>query len=234
MRIALAVFIAIGSAVLSPAKAQTYYVDLALVPTIPGTGGQYIAGYTGAGGDQLYLGYQSPIYDLSSFGIPTGSTIIFGDLDLHYLPYSDQYGDTALWVPSYIVGSQQAMLGITQGCNPSFGHSCSSPTLPPDLMVQLETSYTPDLQFSYTPGTFTPIELDSAVQAVPEISTWAMLLIGFAGIAFTTYRRQRAGRLSWRPLSFVIEIDCVSRPRRLYQVWPPLHHQAFVVSANIE
>jgi hypothetical protein len=85
MRIVFALFIAISSAVLSPAKAQTYYVDLALVPTVPGTGGGYVAGYAGAGGDILYEGTQSPIYDLSSLGIPSGSTIIFGELSLQYL-----------------------------------------------------------------------------------------------------------------------------------------------------
>jgi hypothetical protein len=33
------------------------------------------------------------------------------------------------------------------------------------------------------------------VPAVPEPSTWAMLLIGFAGIGFTTYRRSSRRQL---------------------------------------
>ena len=37
------------------------------------------------------------------------------------------------------------------------------------------------------------------VSAVPEPSTWTMLLIGFAGLGFTAYRRARTEKLSWRP-----------------------------------
>jgi PEP-CTERM motif len=43
----------------------------------------------------------------------------------------------------------------------------------------------------------TPIEFTvtavSSVAAVPEPSTWAMLLLGFAGIGFMTYRRKQSG-----------------------------------------
>ena len=34
---------------------------------------------------------------------------------------------------------------------------------------------------------------DVSVSAVPEPSTWAMLLLGFAGIGFMAYRRSRQG-----------------------------------------
>jgi len=30
--------------------------------------------------------------------------------------------------------------------------------------------------------------------AVPEASTWAMMLLGFAGLGYAGYRRARAGR----------------------------------------
>jgi phospholipase/lecithinase/hemolysin len=37
-----------------------------------------------------------------------------------------------------------------------------------------------------------------AVAAVPEPSTWAMMTLGFAGVIFMTYRRQRRARSeSW-------------------------------------
>ena len=32
--------------------------------------------------------------------------------------------------------------------------------------------------------------------AVPELSTWAMLLIGFAGVQFTAYRRRKVAALT--------------------------------------
>ena len=37
------------------------------------------------------------------------------------------------------------------------------------------------------------------VSAVPEPSTWTMLLIGFAGLGFTAYRRARTEKASWCP-----------------------------------
>jgi hypothetical protein len=38
----------------------------------------------------------------------------------------------------------------------------------------------------------TPLTLEVQVSGVPETSTWAMLLIGFAGLRFATYRKERA------------------------------------------
>ena len=40
------------------------------------------------------------------------------------------------------------------------------------------------------------------VARIPELSTWAMLAIGFAGIGFVTHRRRRSSRLVIRPLAF--------------------------------
>lgn len=37
------------------------------------------------------------------------------------------------------------------------------------------------------------IRLDGAVGAVPEASTWAMLIVGFAGVGFLAYRRKSQG-----------------------------------------
>jgi hypothetical protein len=34
------------------------------------------------------------------------------------------------------------------------------------------------------------LQLSGTVSAVPEPSTWAMMLLGFAGIGFMTYRRK--------------------------------------------
>jgi hypothetical protein len=38
-----------------------------------------------------------------------------------------------------------------------------------------------------------PLELEGTVAAVPEASTWAMMLLGFAGIGFMAYRRKHNG-----------------------------------------
>jgi PEP-CTERM motif len=52
------------------------------------------------------------------------------------------------------------------------------------------------ITFGLAPGTTTsPITDEFSVSAtvVPEPSTWAMMLLGFAGLAFSGYRRARAG-----------------------------------------
>ena len=43
--------------------------------------------------------------------------------------------------------------------------------------------------FEFLPGT-TPF---STVGGVPEPSTWAMLILGFAGVGFVAYRRKNQG-----------------------------------------
>jgi hypothetical protein len=40
---------------------------------------------------------------------------------------------------------------------------------------------------------FKQIEFASATPSIPEPSTWAMMLIGFAGLALAGYRRAKAG-----------------------------------------
>jgi PEP-CTERM motif len=58
---------------------------------------------------------------------------------------------------------------------------------------QQSGSYSGPGCYSITCGTWNPALIGAAtpVAAVPEPSTWAMLLIGFAGIGFITYRRSR-------------------------------------------
>ena len=48
-----------------------------------------------------------------------------------------------------------------------------------------------DLSFqSATQGAYGPALDDVSVTAVPEASTWAMMILGFAGVGFTAYRRK--------------------------------------------
>jgi PEP-CTERM motif len=37
------------------------------------------------------------------------------------------------------------------------------------------------------------------LSTVPEPSTWAMMLLGFAGLGYASYRRARAGRATLAP-----------------------------------
>jgi hypothetical protein len=57
-----------------------------------------------------------------------------------------------------------------------------------DVSVSFYANWNTDpLQLQYTGGQLQPV---GSVAAVPEPSTWAMLLIGFAGIGFAAYRKR--------------------------------------------
>ena len=46
------------------------------------------------------------------------------------------------------------------------------------------------------PAAFGPALDNVTVQAVPELSTWAMMLLGFAGLGFVAYRRSKKVKLA--------------------------------------
>jgi hypothetical protein len=50
----------------------------------------------------------------------------------------------------------------------------------------------PGLNFTFTPlgGTTTNGTVSAVVEAVPEPSTWAMMILGFVGVGFMAYRRK--------------------------------------------
>jgi hypothetical protein len=60
-----------------------------------------------------------------------------------------------------------------------------------DTVIDLGSNFGPDIDL--TINGFGDIAFGGAVEAVPEPSTWAMMLIGFAGLGFAGYRRARAG-----------------------------------------
>jgi hypothetical protein len=66
------------------------------------------------------------------------------------------------------------------GLNPASGVDPNDPTA-----FVLGLSFVADGNFT---GTMTPITFE--VAAVPETSTWAMMLLGFAGVGYMAYRRK--------------------------------------------
>ena len=72
-------------------------------------------------------------------------------------------------------------------------NSLTIPTAPmdPSLFESAIAIYS-FYDFNTNTGEFYQAQLDAiAVQAVPEPSTWAMMIIGFAGVGFVAYRRGR-------------------------------------------
>jgi hypothetical protein len=48
-------------------------------------------------------------------------------------------------------------------------------------------------EFDLTPNTITITLVDGLVAGVPELSTWAMMILGFCGVGFMAYRRKQNG-----------------------------------------
>jgi PEP-CTERM motif len=174
---------------LNSANADIYYMDLNSLPTLPGTGGTYIAGGTGAGGEQLIYGVQSPIYLLDILSLPQDAMIEIGVLTVLPIYVSDQYGDYGILYPAYSLTGQQISIGaggLAYGCNIQHGAPCNFPAVP-SATVPLIYQNNTEVQFSYIHGSV------STVTAVPEPSTWAMMILGFSGIGFMAYRRKQNG-----------------------------------------
>jgi PEP-CTERM motif len=168
-----------------PTHAATYNFDINSVPTVPGTGGYYSTGI--ATSIERISGYQTPIYLLDSLGLPQGSTVNLGTLVVNPTYLYDQYGDRSEFSPAYGFGSQQVFPNSfpTYACY-VFGSppNCTLPPIAP-IIVSLVFGSDSEIQFSYISGYVTTVATD-----VPEPTTWAMLLIGFAGIGFMAYRRK--------------------------------------------
>ena len=68
-----------------------------------------------------------------------------------------------------------------------------------DLLAGLTTSVLSHSQFFALPGDTNAgfaVTGTFSVAAVPEPSTWAMMILGFAGVGFMTYRRRRNAALA--------------------------------------
>lgn len=102
-----------------------------------------------------------------------------------------------------------------------YGDNRPAPTYDPDWTITVNGNTTPG--FDHAPGTFngqlvqfnfvatgndtftfsqtsdqqaSPIFDDFTIAAVPETSTWAMMILGFAGVGFMTYRRRKTAALA--------------------------------------
>jgi PEP-CTERM motif-containing protein len=74
----------------------------------------------------------------------------------------------------------------------SAGASCSLGTI--TLNTTIAGVYNDVLDFNFTPNVGSPVlagtlTLEATVGAVPEPSTWAMMILGFLGLGFTAFRR---------------------------------------------
>jgi hypothetical protein len=111
--------------------------------------------------------------------------------------------DTAsnTFVPASINGGQGAFSGILAGAH-SAGPGVDTGFFVDPLVGQADPAGTgaDGITTGYSPytGSTGPISASVVIEAVPEPSTWAMMILGFAGIGFMAYRRR--GQPSFRPV----------------------------------
>ena len=153
------------------AKAATYYVDLNDYTPV---GSLFGPCWCGIG----------PVYSVSGF---TGGDIVdFGQVQMFSVPLMHSMTNTAGYLGTVSVG-YDAYDAVTHSLfiQHSTGSFANTSALY-RLLYSIPEGAT-SIQIGWDgPGVYTP-----TTPAVPEPSTWAMLLIGFAGISFVTYRRRR-------------------------------------------
>jgi hypothetical protein len=192
--IACAFLILLASAVASRADPVIYNIDISSVPTVPGTGGQSVFGYTGATATPIWQ-ITTPVYLLSDLGLPIGSEVNLGTLSVRPIIETDQYGDVGIFGTQYTINGVSVYSGGWGSCNLYSGNHCSDIVVPPPVYVPLIFSSDAEVQITYVNGSITDPP-DAVAPPVPEPSTWAMLVIGFAGIGyFNRQRRLRASHL---------------------------------------
>jgi hypothetical protein len=151
---------------------------------------------------------------LATFASPTSAIRVFPNIDHPGAGYDGfQYqiegsNDGTTWTPLFnaltVVGTGEPFtLGSFTGTAPTTVNNVLTPGAGPGGTV----GYIADFDFGtsfqyYAFGASTRAIRDqnvdqelSAVGVVPEPSTWAMMLLGFASLGFLTYRRRRSSLL---------------------------------------
>jgi len=126
------------------------------------------------------------VFDPASTTYPSADVVLTG-----VAPYSDTYNRPR------IVGEPSNVLSVSVTESPE-------PAFPRNLIITfadpLGTTADPIQSVQWAPGPqdqgysgVTDVNpAGAAVPVVPEASTWAMMLVGFAGLGFAGYRRRRA------------------------------------------
>ena len=153
-----------------PAKAATYFVDASIGGTNTGNIG--------------IRWYETPVYHFQP-----GDIVDFGSVQIY--PYSSAMAGNFFYQTGGFGVAYNGSYLVPHGttyyiCTDLFGPpGCSGAPFQPPLDQRLLFTIPDDassIQLAWT--------IPSAYQAVPEPSTWAMLLLGFAGIGFMTWRRR--------------------------------------------
>ena len=114
---------------------------------------------------------------------------IVGSASSLILNYNDGLGHTRVQHEAFDPDNQYVTASLTDNVTGAFPLSLTSPY---SFTGPNGTGF---FRFSndnsMTQALFTPTHVEAVVAGVPEPSTWAMMLIGFAGIGYMAYRRSR-------------------------------------------
>ena len=150
------------------------------------------------------------VYNLSFVASDTSTTISFGG---YQVPGSEQ----AVQIGLVLNGAAANLLGSTWSLTPAasgsstftFNDGTSVPALlflgtsvgnydtySQTIGTTIGSSYTLSFHYVNSGGSGSGLlvtEVGANIAAVPEPSTWAMMIIGFAGVSFMAYRRKSQG-----------------------------------------
>jgi hypothetical protein len=159
------------------------------------------------GGFAGYNGFQSAQYIFSSNGIADFGSVTFYPLFTPCIRDCFKGFGEDVSLGSYSLG----FLGTTNDKNAASGQytasgtlldicstdfPCSTPTTTRTVALTFNvTSGENLLLYWQNPASYSPA-MGSSASFVPEPSTWAMLLTGFAGIGLMTYRRRKSAMLA--------------------------------------
>ena len=139
------------------------------------------------GGSNAAYSYHANPGDILEFGTLALGTFIFGD-SIAVL-YQSVYGVSDHYISNMSLGNNTP-LGVCNTADPTClsrlsGIAATTPPLEVDLTFTVGSSGF--IEVGWVSSVYTP---PTYIGAVPEPSTWAMMLLGFAGISFMAYRRK--------------------------------------------
>jgi PEP-CTERM motif len=137
----------------------------------------------------------SVLWDVATFVVPAGQQIVGASFSGTWGSTSQFFGSTAP-AELFLNGINVSNMFNTNSVQ-SFTFNFTSA----DLAVLADDSV--NLSFLQTgPSTVrlsaTTLTIDTITTSVPEPSTWAMMILGFAGIGFTAYRKRNRSHHSFR------------------------------------
>jgi hypothetical protein len=167
----------------SPTDVSSRYSALGVIFSDPAGPSGAVAGFTST---NVFMANQHQTTDAGdlrlSFSVPVTTITLdfasyfFGPSSLHALAFDSSNG----LLGTFDFAGDPLTVTINTGQNPiGYLLLAAHPTQQPNVF-----------------GNFTIDNLSFGVSAVPEPSTWAMMILGFAGIGFIAYRRKNAMALN--------------------------------------